>query len=407
MAQDSTRRTADETDEGGLSRRRMLGLGGAAGVGIASALLRADSASALTNSSFLYNVKDAPYLAAGDGVTDDTASINNALSAAGTAGGGIVYLPPGTYRITGVLNVPGAVWLQGVGFVPNQGASPTGSVLFGANSASTMVRMNGRGAHLSDIAFRQTQNPSAPTVYPPAIDVATIDATIERVFLYNVYDGVFLTPAGGAGLGRLVIRHLTGQPLHYGIRVNGATDVVKVSDVHFWPYTNVGTWTQANGIGILSERNDNPHFANVFCFGYSVGMKLAAGATGPTLRARLSNGDFDSCGVGLHMSGGCTAQATNFTAGGGTSGVDLSGNSVLQLTNCRVSSVSTNGIRVASGSQLYVDNVIVEGWNGSGLGFPGIENVGGGAFAVVVGRTRAFGPGNGGPTVSAGVTLDA
>lgn len=389
----------------GVSRRRMLGLGGAAGVGLATALIHAEPATALTNSSFLYNVKDAPYLAAGDGVTDDTAAINNALSAAGAAGGGIVYLPPGQYRITNVLNVPGGVWFHGVGFVPNEGAIPTGSVLFGANSGASMVRMNGRGAHISDIAFRQTQNLSAPTAYPPAISVASNDATVERVFLYNVYDGIFMIP--GAGLGRLVVRHVTGQPLHFGIRVNGATDVVKVTDVHFWPYAGNSPWAQANGIGIVSERNDNPHFANVFCFGYGVGMKLSNVGNGPTLRLRLSNGDFDLCGIGLLMENGCTAQVTNFTMSSGTSGVHVFSNSVLQMTNCRVSSVSTNGIRAGTGAQVYVDNVIIEGWNGGGAGFPGIENVGGGAFSVIVGRTRAFGPGGGAPTVSGGVTLDA
>lgn len=403
MTEDRHDSTGEQVSDG-VSRRRLLGLGGAAGAGVAAALLRSGEAQALSSSSFLYNVKDAPYLAVGDGVADDTAAINNALTAAGNAGGGIVYLPPGQYRITGALNVPGAVWFQGVGFVPNEQANPTGSVLFGANSAASMVRMNGRGAHISDIAFRQTQNVAAPTAYPPAISVLASDVTIERVFLYNVYDGIFMIP--GQGLGRLVVRHVHGHPLHYGIRINGATDVVKVSDIHFWPYTGNTSWAAANGIGILTERNDNPHFVNIFCYGYKVGMKLTNAGNGPTAKLRLANADFDACDTGLIVESGSTAQASNLTCAIGSLGVGVYGNAALQMSNVRVSTMSTNGIRVSTGAQCYVDNVIVEGWNSSGLGFPGIENVSNGAFSVVVGRTRAFGAGNGGATVSPGVTLD-
>lgn len=46
------------------------------------------------------NVRQAPYLAVGDGVADDTAAINAALAACAAAGGGIVLIPPGTYKTT-------------------------------------------------------------------------------------------------------------------------------------------------------------------------------------------------------------------------------------------------------------------------------------------------------------------
>jgi len=52
----------------------------------------------------VFNVKD--YGAVGNGVTNDTTSINAAVSAALTAGGGVVYFPHGTYIASGLLIRP-------------------------------------------------------------------------------------------------------------------------------------------------------------------------------------------------------------------------------------------------------------------------------------------------------------
>jgi hypothetical protein len=46
----------------------------------------------------VFNVKDPAYSAVGDGVPDDTAAIQAALTACNAAGGGKVYWPAGTYR---------------------------------------------------------------------------------------------------------------------------------------------------------------------------------------------------------------------------------------------------------------------------------------------------------------------
>src|SRR5204862_5152148 len=48
----------------------------------------------------LFNVQN--YGARGDGKSDDTAAIQAAINAADASGGGTVYLPAGSYRITGL-----------------------------------------------------------------------------------------------------------------------------------------------------------------------------------------------------------------------------------------------------------------------------------------------------------------
>ena len=53
------------------------------------------------------------YGAVGDGTNDDTSAIQSALAAAGSNGGGIVYLPAGKYHLTNTLDVPSGVELRG------------------------------------------------------------------------------------------------------------------------------------------------------------------------------------------------------------------------------------------------------------------------------------------------------
>lgn len=58
------------------------------------------------------NVTDEAYGAVGDGVADDTAAVQAAITAVSGAGGGIVYLPPGTYLVSSI-TVPAKVRLIG------------------------------------------------------------------------------------------------------------------------------------------------------------------------------------------------------------------------------------------------------------------------------------------------------
>ena len=73
------------------------------------------------------------YGAEGDGTTDDTVAVTAAIAAAETAGGGIVYFPPGTYRLTSAVEIP---------------ASGNNIRLLGAGAESTAIKIEQAGANL-------------------------------------------------------------------------------------------------------------------------------------------------------------------------------------------------------------------------------------------------------------------
>lgn len=82
---------------------RVAGIGSAVAIG-SGLFAGGDPASASTGSSDAFvNVKD--HGARGDGSADDFTAITDAINTADANGGGIVFFPPGTYRISAQLNL--------------------------------------------------------------------------------------------------------------------------------------------------------------------------------------------------------------------------------------------------------------------------------------------------------------
>jgi hypothetical protein len=86
------------------------------------------------------------YGAVGDGVSDDTAAIQGCIS-----GNGSTWLPPGNYKVTGLINIPANKTIRGAGmWYTTLVGDPT---LY--TNSSRRVTLNGDGSniHLSDIAI--------------------------------------------------------------------------------------------------------------------------------------------------------------------------------------------------------------------------------------------------------------
>lgn len=124
------------------------GNGSGGGGGGGGSVTPANVSSALS----IYNV--AAYGATGNGTTDDTSAINTAITAAGIKGG-VVYFPPGNYKISSALSLTSNVTLQGSGaqttFVTQSTANANGVTLSSVSAnvtrpAISSMQFTGTGA---------------------------------------------------------------------------------------------------------------------------------------------------------------------------------------------------------------------------------------------------------------------
>ncbi len=183
------------------------------------------------------------YGATGNGVTDDTAAINAALTAAGTNGGGIVYLPAGNYKTTTTLSVPSGVELRGAyelrhgtwggndgrekGAIinPYGGAGTTNgppAVALAANSGLVGMTFNYPNQNTNNIAYPPTIQGRGGNVYIIGVQCAEawnyvdLDTyTCTNHFLYMV-DGWALNTwvrAGNGSSGTIADTH--GNPTYW------------------------------------------------------------------------------------------------------------------------------------------------------------------------------------------------
>ena len=201
---------------------------------------------ARTGPSDFYDVMAPPYSAHADGLTDDTAPIQDALNAAAANGGGTVYLPSGTYLVSTHLLVPTGVELRGA--YANRHTSET-------RDSTTLLAVEGQG----------TLTPNTDTA--------------------------FITLSPHAGVRGLTIR--------YPNQGFGSADYPVTS----YPYTirslGTGTWVQdtnvLNGyqiVDLATYRSDGFVVKNLWATAFLTGVNIGGGSTGGWLeQSVISYGD--------------------------------------------------------------------------------------------------------------------
>ncbi len=248
--------------------------------------------------------------AVANGQTDCTIAFQNALDLAAKAGGGVVDVPAGRYRINGQLAIPANVTLQGIYRVPPTTGSTaitnlSGSVLFayagrGSTNGKPFIRLAGNNSSIAGLIiaypeWKQTDVPPVP--YPPCVlsDNAE-NVGVRDCLLLNPYEGIKLVRSA-----RHLVRNVTGYPIWRGIYVDECYDIGHIENIHFWPFgvnydpnNPFCKWVNTQGIAFELARTDWHYVLNTFCFGYGIGYKFSQSRHGS------ANGNFvglgaDSC----------------------------------------------------------------------------------------------------------------
>jgi hypothetical protein len=286
-----------QSDLGGSpfhTRRNVLSMGAAGVAGFLGAAPASAARPGKTEpAAYETNVKN--FGARGDGASDETTAFQRALDSAHTAGGGIVYAPPGRYLFRGVLSVPDGVTLRGsyscvpshTGFRDRTQPKPgdDGTALLataGRNKEDgepfITLNTNSSVAGLT-IYYPEQVTDAAPIAYPWTIAMRGKNPAAFDLELLNPYQGI-----DASRNERHNIRNICGQPLRRGIWVDAIYDIGRIENVHFNPWWTGGgpvyEWQTQNGEAFIFGRADWEYVLNTFCFGYHVGYKFVHTGTG-------------------------------------------------------------------------------------------------------------------------------
>jgi len=335
---------------------------------------------------------------------DDTVAIQAAVR----CGVRDVWVPPlvagFAYQTTAKITVDQSIRLHGAGVEPY-------SVL---NTTTGNTRGNGSWFHLnhSGVGFevkravagftgveferigtcRTHTIPGGVTVFTPTVydwDFLLNDAgdtQFTKVCTLNPYKALRVE---NGQQGRVWINELFGQPLNMGIMINDAYDVIRVQNVHFWPYwapvRKVYDYQLANYVAARVARCDNASFLNFFSIFHFIGMHVIGNGFGSANKLRTMNTDLDVGAYGLFVDTTAvahTAYHVNFSSQGGDSAVTAANIGVfvqaqscdIDLVNLDLQKFNGNAVRIEGQyCRVGVVNPKFADWNLAANSYPAFD----------------------------------
>ena len=188
----------------------------------------------------LYVVTDAEFGGVANAITDNTNAIQNALNKAGNEGGGIVFLPPGLYRVNGNLTVPTGVELKGASDVASvpKGQGSIIEIYAGKNepNGEPFLKLSERSG-IRGITFNYpeqksslTKNPASLPKYPYCMRVTGRDVYIVNIGVRATDNGIDLF---SHKCDNHYVDYFAGHVFRNAIRIGGGSANGIISNVQF------------------------------------------------------------------------------------------------------------------------------------------------------------------------------
>lgn len=233
----------------------------------------------------VYNVQG--YGAVGDGVTDDTVAIQATINAASNAGGGIVWLPAGTYLISDALVIPMGVYIVGAG--------PRATTIYNNQDGNAFELTETSTVYHSGIVNLKINGPASPATNKTAVylknclgiavdnvvidnhDIGiTIDGTtfgyydaLEKIWVYNANIGYyFINTANGN-----VMRDCGAFNCEYGVHIEDNANAITLDACFFETYNGFEATAQ---VYLVSCEKTTIRDCRFECSGKSVDITAGA-----------------------------------------------------------------------------------------------------------------------------------
>lgn len=175
--------------------------------------------------------------AIGDGRTDDSAAIQEAIDKAEERGGN-VYLPPGRYRVTKTIEVKSGVIFYGAHEAPSAHTLLSGSVILACGESGDpdgppLFHLHDSAKVSAITVFYPDQDIDDIKAYPWTFHLDGADQTLEHITLMNSYQGIRVGPALNC---RHRLRSVHGCVLHKGILVDNCWEIGRIENCQFHPH---------------------------------------------------------------------------------------------------------------------------------------------------------------------------
>ena len=316
---------------------------------------------------------------------DATGILQAAIDEAAKAGGGVVFLPVGRYRLDGRLVVKEGVTLRGDW---DPGHTAQGTVLApvadrGKPNATAAITLE-RGSGIREVSvWYPDQDPTDIAPYPWTFRTSTSatgdNTTILNCTLVNPYQAIKIGPEWNE---LHTIRNVCGTPLKTGIWVDTTTDIGRLIDVDFqakwWegaklPGAPASKQAKAalrdflatQGTAYEFRRSDWEYIYQVRAEGYATGIVFRPGVKG-TANAVMLGCTLLDCGTALRLEGlnqvGLAVTGCHFAGRTHAVHAPRSYDSFTQFNACTFRSSAGSAVRLEGRGALTFTNCSFADW---------------------------------------------